>query len=128
MENIVITEDMLQRFLQLTKKAKEIDKELSHLKKVFNQFFDHKIGKNEKGEWEVGNFRLQRQIRVKENLLEEQVVQKLEELNLTDCILYVKKPDPKKIEAAVTLGLLSEKALEEFTERKFTAAILVKEK
>ncbi|REJ31289.1 hypothetical protein [Caldibacillus debilis] len=126
MGSIVITEEMVARFFQLVKKEKEIEKELNQLKRQFNDYFDAKVGNSEKGEKEIGPYRLQRQIRVRESYKEEEVVRKLEELNLQDCIQYIKKPDYRKLEAAIALGLLSEDELDEYKERKFTPVITVK--
>jgi hypothetical protein len=126
MGSIVITEEMVARFFQLVKKEKEIEKELNQLKRQFNDYFDAKVGNSEKGEKEIGPYRLQRQIRVRESYKEEEVVRKLEELNLQDCIQYIKKPDYRKLEAAIALGLLSEGELDEYKERKFTPVITVK--
>jgi hypothetical protein len=126
MGSIVITEEMVARFFQLVKKEKEIEKELNQLKRQFNDNFDAKVGNSEKGEKEIGPYRLQRQIRVRESYKEEEVVRKLEELNLRDCIQYIKKPDYRKLEAAIALGLLSEGELDEYKERKFTPVITVK--
>ncbi|REJ17813.1 MAG: hypothetical protein C6W57_04775 [Caldibacillus debilis] len=126
MGSIVITEEMVARFFQLVKKEKEIEKELNQLKRQFNDYFDAKVGNSEKGEKEIGPYRLQRQIRVREGYKEEEVVRKLEELNLRDCIQYIKKPDYRKLEAAIALGLLSEGELDEYKERKFTPVITVK--
>jgi len=126
MGSIVITEEMVARFFQLVKKEKEIEKELNQLKRQFNDYFDAKVGNSEKGEKEIGPYRLQRQIRVRESYKEEEVVRKLEELNLRDCIQYIKKPDYRKLEAAIALGLLSEDELDEYKERKFTPVITVK--
>ncbi|OUM92164.1 MAG: hypothetical protein BAA03_03610 [Caldibacillus debilis] len=122
----MITEEMVARFFQLVKKEKEIEKELNQLKRQFNDYFDAKVGNSEKGEKEIGPYRLQRQIRVREGYKEEEVVRKLEELNLRDCIQYIKKPDYRKLEAAIALGLLSEGELDEYKERKFTPVITVK--
>lgn len=126
MGSIVITEEMVARFFQLVKKEKEIEKELNQLKRQFNDYFDAKVGNSEKGEKEIGPYRLQRQIRVRESYKEEEVVRKQEELNLRDCIQYIKKPDYRKLEAAIALGLLSEGELDEYKERKFTPVITVK--
>jgi len=126
MGSIVITEEMVARFFQLVKNEKEIEKELNQLKRQFNDYFDAKVGNSEKGEKEIGPYRLQRQIRVRESYKEEEVVRKLEELNLRDCIQYIKKPDYRKLEAAIALGLLSEGELDEYKERKFTPVITVK--
>ncbi|MEG6573167.1 hypothetical protein V6C31_01275 [Caldibacillus debilis] len=126
MGSIVITEEIVARFFQLVKKEKEIEKELNQLKRQFNDYFDAKVGNSEKGEKEIGPYRLQRQIRVRESYKEEEVVRKLEELNLRDCIQYIKKPDYRKLEAAIALGLLSEGELDEYKERKFTPVITVK--
>ncbi len=126
MGSIVITEEMVARFFQLVKNEKEIEKELNQLKRQFNDYFDAKVGNSEKGEKEIGHYRLQRQIRVRESYKEEEVVRKLEELNLRDCIQYIKKPDYRKLEAAIALGLLSEGELDEYKERKFTPVITVK--
>ncbi len=123
-----ITEEMVEKFFQLNKQPKEIDKELSRLKKAFNQYFDLTVGENQKGVLTFESFELQRNIRTSEKYLEEEAVRKLESLNLVDCIKVEKRVDDAKVHAAVTLGLLTEDELDHLIERKFTSVISVKEK
>jgi hypothetical protein len=121
-----VTEEELRKFYELNKQKKEIETELNQLKKQVHQFLDHSFGKEQKGEVQRGNYKAQRQIRSSTNYHDEHTVQKLEELNLGDFIL--KRPDIEKIEAAIKIGLVEEKAFEECRETKLTQAIVVKEK
>jgi hypothetical protein len=123
---IMVDEEMLNRYHELNQQKKDIDNEMAELKKVFHQYFDTTIGQKENGETIVGDFMLQRQIRGSESLDEERTVHLLEELNLTDCIETVKRPDRQKIDAAVTLGLLSQTDIEDCIIKKVTQAIIVK--
>ena len=124
--SVIITAEMVGKYHELSLQVKRIEGELDELKKVFHQFFDMQLGEEEKGEYEIGEFKLQRQIRESEGYHEINTVKVLEELNLTDCIQIVKKPDKEKIDAAITLGLLSSKDLAECIHRKVTKAIVVK--
>lgn len=119
---------MVEKFFQLNKQAKEIDKELSRLKKAFNQYFDLTVGENQKGVLTFESFELQRQIRVAEKFREEETVKKLEEMNLTDCIKVVKQVDEEKVKAAVTLGILPAEILTDYKDRKHIPVIAVKER
>jgi hypothetical protein len=123
---VMVNEEMLNRYHELNQQKKDIDNEMAELKKVFHHYFDATVGQKENGESIVGNFMLQRQIRGSESLDEDRTVQLLEELNLTDCIETVKRPDRQKIDAAVTLGLLAETDLEDCIIKKVTQAIIVK--
>jgi len=124
----LITEEMVQKYYHLSKKAKEIDRELSKLKKVFHKYFDLTEGVNQGGELSFENYILQRQIRVSERFKEEEAVLKLEEMNLQECIKVEKRVDGDKIQAAMTLGLIDQDLVEGWKERKHTAAIVVREK
>lgn len=122
-----ITEKELKRYVELNKQKKEIDAEMKYLKKGFNEFLDEKNGKGQKGEFQCGDYKVQRQVRSSINYQEESTVQKLEELNLEDCIIIAKRPDTEKLEAAFRLGLADESAFEDFKKTKTTQAIVVKE-
>lgn len=124
---VSLTEETLARYFQLNKEAKAIEKELAKLKKTFNDYFDQLVGERQKGEFVLGNYKLQRQIRTSESYLPQETVQKLEALQLTDCVQIVKRPDEQKIDAAVTLGLLAPDTLEDCKVRKMSAAIYVRE-
>lgn len=124
---ISITEDMVTRYYELSRQAKEIDKQLNRLKKAFNDYFDETVGQGRKGELLLGDLKLQRQVRKSEKYIADKTVQKLEELNMTDCIQVVKRPDEQKITAAVTLGLLPAAALDDCKEEKVSVAIYVRE-
>lgn len=123
----LITEEMVEQFYRLNKQAKEVEKQLTQLKKTFNQYFDLTVGKNQKGSIQFGSFVLQRQIRVSEKFREEETIEKLEKLHLADCIKIVKQVDEEKIKAAMTLGLLSEETLSDYKERKQIPVIAVKQ-
>lgn len=107
-----ITGEMLVKYYELNKQKKEIELEMNQLKETFHQYFDHLIGRNEKGEISISGYKLQRQIRKTEKYHEEVTVKRLEELNLNDLIHVVKKPDDLKIKSALHLGLINEQQLE----------------
>jgi len=126
-QQVLVTEEMIKRYQLLNQQAKEIDKELTRLKNTFNQYFDLTVGKNEKAEISFDNFLLQRQVRISEKYRQQEAIQRLEELQLTDCIKVEKTVDDEKVKAAIALGLLPKDALEEFKERKYSSAIYVRE-
>jgi len=126
--NVTISEKQLSRYFELSETAKELEKEMKEIKQVINTFFDKTIGKDQKGEVVIGNFRLQRQIRLTENYDEEKTVIRLEEKQLNDCIQTIRIPSKEKIEAAITLGLLDESDIEDCVVRKVTKAISVRKK
>ncbi|EIT84727.1 hypothetical protein A374_13585 [Fictibacillus macauensis ZFHKF-1] len=121
-----VTEEMVCRFYELSKQAKAIENELSTLKKQFNAHFDFISGHHQKGELAVGAYKLQRQIRTSQSYVAETTVNKLEELQLEDCILTTRTPNKEKIEAALTLGLIPAGALDHCHLVKHTPVITVK--
>ena len=80
-QQLEITEEMVERYYELQKEAKKIDKQLNDLKRVFHQYFDLMVGENQKGELLFRKFKLQRNIRVSEKFHEEKTIEKLEKLN-----------------------------------------------
>lgn len=122
-----VTEEIVARYYQLSQQSKAIEKEMSQLKGIFNAHFDQMVGEHTKGELICGDYKLQRQVRESEQYIEDKTVERLEELNLTDCIQHVKRPDSQKIDAAITLGLLSPQALEDCKKRKVSSAIYLRE-
>ena len=127
MNNTLITGDMIIKYNDLSAQKKKIESEMTHLKELFNTYFDQQVGVNTKGELIDNGLKLQRQIRKTEKFNEPQAVQKLEELNMHDLIKNVKRPDEKKIEAAISLGFLNEEALEDCKIITYSKAISVKE-
>ncbi|MDQ0861690.1 hypothetical protein [Bacillus sp. V2I10] len=121
-----IPEEMVARYALLNEKAKRIEEELAEMKKIFNSFFDHAHGNLCKGEERIGDYKIQRQIRHSEQYHPEKTVKVLEDLNLTDCIISVKQPDKQKIDAALTLGMVSEEELKDCLIKKSSQAIVVK--
>lgn len=121
----ILTKDMLVRFIELSRRKKDLETELEKLKEMFHQYFDTAVGKNEKGEVTINNYKLQRQIRKTEKFNQEKTVQKLEELNFLD--LIQKRPDEGKVKSALDLGLIKEQDLEGCRMIKTTAALLVKQ-
>jgi len=121
-----ISEDLVIKYQALNEKKKEIEKELDELKKVFHIYFDNLVGQNQKGEVTVNNYKLQRQIRKSEKLHDEKTVIRLTELNMTDLIHQVPKPDEEKVRSAITLGLLKEEDLEGCLIKSASQAIIVK--
>lgn len=122
-----ISGEMLARYHELHAMKKEIDGEMSQLKKKFHAYFDDVAGKDTKGDIVDSGFKLQRQIRKSEKFHEEKTVQRLTALNMSDLIQTVKRPDAEKINAAVQLGLLRNDDLEDCRVRSYSAAITVKE-
>lgn len=121
-----ISEDLVIKYNTLSAKKKELEKELDELKKVFHIYFDNLVGPNEKGEVTVNNYKLQRQIRKSEKFNEEKTVHRLTELNMTDLIHHVPKPDEEKVKSALTLGLIKEEDLEGCLVKSASQAIVVK--
>lgn len=115
---------MVANYHELNLKKKEIETELNELKKAFNQYFDMAVGKNARGDMIIGDYKLQRQVRVAEKYEQEDTVNRLEELNFLD--LIQKKPDEEKIKAALHLGLLKETDLEGCIKSSTSQAIYVK--
>ncbi|RZT23495.1 hypothetical protein [Fictibacillus sp. BK138] len=121
-----ISEDLVIKYNTLSAKKKELEKELDELKKVFHIYFDNLVGPNEKGEVTVNNYKLQRQIRKSEKFNDEKTVHRLTELNMTDLIHHVPKPDEEKVKSALTLGLIKEEDLEGCLLKSASQAIVVK--
>ncbi|WP_226537313.1 hypothetical protein [Fictibacillus halophilus] len=121
-----ISEDLVIKYNTLSAKKKELEKELDELKKVFHIYFDNLVGPNEKGEVTVNNYKLQRQIRKSEKFNDEKTVHRLTELNMTDLIHHVPKPDEEKVKSALTLGLIKEEDLEGCLLKTASQAIVVK--
>ncbi|MFD1737233.1 hypothetical protein ACFSCX_11785 [Bacillus salitolerans] len=122
----VISEEYVAKYVELNEQAKRIKEEMDKIKQVFHTYFDELCGMNEKGEFNIGDYFLQRQIRITNAFDEERLVEKLEALKLGDCIEYVKKPNEQKLEAAIQLGLISEEDIKEYRLSKRTQAISVK--
>ncbi|PAV31224.1 hypothetical protein CIL05_00780 [Virgibacillus profundi] len=122
----LLTGDMIKKYYDLNQRKKEIEQEMNHLKKIFNTYFDGEAGSGSKGEFSHNGFKLQRQIRKSEKFKDELTISRLEDLNMSDLIKVVKKPDDKKINAAVSLGLLKEEDLEECRITNYSAAITVR--
>jgi hypothetical protein len=125
---VQITEAMVERYFLLNSEAKRIEEELKQIKKHFHQYFDAKFGENEKGEASIGTFNIQRRIQLKRDYADDKTVQRLEDLQFTDCIRTVKTPDREKIDAAISLGLLASSDLTDCMVEKVTPSIWVKEK
>jgi hypothetical protein len=121
-----ISEDLVIKYNTLNEKKKELEKELDELKKVFHIYFDNLVGQNEKGEVTVNNYKLQRQIRRSEKFNEEKTVHRLTELNMTELIHHVPKPDEEKVRSALNLGLIKEEDLEGCLIKSASQAIVVK--
>jgi hypothetical protein len=121
-----ISEKIVARYFHLSELEKEIEKEMKELKKVFHLYFDETIGTDQKAEFTLGDYKIQRQIRLSESYDDEKTVSRLEERNLQDCIQIIKKPDIQKIEAAITLGILELKEIEDCRNKKVSKAISVR--
>ncbi|MBN6888076.1 hypothetical protein ACUXCC_002991 [Cytobacillus horneckiae] len=119
-----ITSDMIVKYAELVNKKKEVDDALEEFKKVFNDYFDLSVGRNEKGEIALNGLKLQRQIRKIDKYDREKTVKRLEELNQHQ--LIQKTPDEKKIKSALDLEILDEKDLSDCKLTNYTKAIYVK--
>ncbi|MFD1039637.1 hypothetical protein ACFQ3N_14705 [Virgibacillus byunsanensis] len=126
-ESLAVTEEEIKKYYELSKQKKEVEQELNHLKNKFHQFLDESIGKNQKGEIHRGNYKVQRQIRSSTSYHDEETVKTLEELNLADFIITLKRPDTDKLKSAFKLGLVEEEAFEHCTKTKLTQALVTKE-
>jgi hypothetical protein len=121
-----ITDEMLVKYYELSKKKKEIELEMNELKDTFHDYFNKLVGLNNKAEVTINGYKLQRQMRKIEKYNEEVTVKRLEELQMTDLVQVVKKPDDAKIKSALQLGLLDEKNLEGCIVTSYSPAISVK--
>lgn len=127
MNQILITSDMIARFNDLNKQKKEIDAEMDKLKEIFHHYFDNQIGENLKGELIDRGIKIQRQIRKYEKYKPEPTVHKLEEMNMKELIKTVQMPDEEKIQAAIHLGLITSRDLEDCKQITYSKAISVRQ-
>ncbi|MCA1030285.1 hypothetical protein LCL95_04435 [Bacillus timonensis] len=121
-----MNEETIAKYYELNEQYKQLDKELKSIKKLINDYFDELVGKSGKGEAVLGQYKVQRQVRTVESFDDEKTIDTLQKLNLNDCIKVIKRPDLEKIEAAITLGLLASKDIEECKETKMSPAIVVR--
>jgi hypothetical protein len=121
-----ITDEMLVKYYELNKKKKEIELEMNQLKDSFHDYFNKLVGPNTKAEITINGYKLQRQMRKTEKYNEEVTVKRLEELQMTDLVQVVKKPDEAKIKSALQLGLLDEKNLEGCLVTSYSPALSIK--
>ncbi|TWD91592.1 hypothetical protein FB550_12134 [Neobacillus bataviensis] len=122
----LITGEMLRRYYELNKQKKEIELEMNELKDVFQSYFNQLVGTQQKGEITANGFKLQRQIRKIEKFNEVDTVKRLEELQMTDLIQVIRRPDDTKIKAALELGLLTHSHLDGCVTTSYTPALSVK--
>ncbi|MBS4173914.1 hypothetical protein [Bacillus sp. FJAT-49736] len=122
----VLTEEMVAKYFELNQQKKDIENKMEEYKKAFHLYFDTNVGLLTKGQVKIGNYKLQRMIRKTEKYDEEQTVKRLEDLNFSDLIQIVKRPDEEKIKSAIQLGLLKENDLEECLKVYSSPAISVK--
>jgi hypothetical protein len=124
--NSFITDEMLVKYYELNKKKKEIELEMNQLKDTFHDYFNNLVGPDNKAEVTINGYKLQRQVRKVEKYNEEVTVRRLEELQMSDLVQIVKKPDDAKIKSALHLGLLNEQQLEGCIVTTYSPAISVK--
>ncbi|WP_342043787.1 hypothetical protein [Bacillus sp. OTU2372] len=122
----LITGEMLRRYYELNKQKKEIELEMNELKDIFQSYFNQLVGTQQKGEITANGFKLQRQIRKIEKFNEVDTVKRLEELQMTDLIQVIRRPDDTKIKAALELGLLTHSHLDGCVTTSYTPALSVK--
>jgi len=125
-EHLQISEEDVKTYYQLQEQKKEIDKQIKQFHEKFHRYFDTIAGEYQKGEIQIGEYKVQRQIRQSTVYEEEKTVQLLEQLQLHDLIQIIKKPDEEKIESAIALGLIDRRQMEECKKVKKTKAIVVK--
>ncbi|AZB41655.1 hypothetical protein CEF21_04715 [Bacillus sp. FJAT-42376] len=121
-------ENKVARYRAVSLQIKELESELGQLKEELHAYFDGRFGENQKGKAQIGDYVVQRQIRSTEAYTDDTLVARLEELRMEDCIRTVKKPDKEKIDAALTLGILSGEQLKGCILQKLSKALVVKEK
>lgn len=122
----LITGEMLVKYYELNKQKKEIELEMNELKDTFQHYFNNLVGSDHKGEITISGYKLQRQIRKTEKYNEMETIKRLEDLQMSELIQVVKKPDDAKIKAALNLGLLSPEHLEGCIISTTSPAITVK--
>lgn len=125
-EQMQISEEDVKTYYQLQEQKKEIDKQIKQFHEKFHRYFDKVAGEYQKGEIQIGEYKVQRQIRQSTVYEEEKTVQLLEQLQLHDLIQIIKKPDVEKIESAIALGLIDRKQIDGCQKVKKTKAIVVK--
>lgn len=125
-EHTQISEEDVKTYYELQEQKKEIDKQIKHFHEKFHRYFDKIAGEYQKGEIQIGEYKVQRQIRQSTVYEDEKTVELLEQLQLQDLIQIIKKPDEEKIESAITLGLIDRKKLDDCKRVKKTKAIIVK--
>jgi hypothetical protein len=121
-----ITDEMLVKYYELNKKKKEIELEMNQLKDTFHDYFNNLVGPENKAEVTINGYKLQRQVRKVEKYNEEVTVRRLEELQMSDLVQIVKKPNDAKIKSALQLGLLNEQQLDGCIVTTYSPAISVK--
>ncbi|SDI31284.1 hypothetical protein [Alteribacillus bidgolensis] len=126
-ESFELTEEILKKYYELNIQKKELEKEMNRIKKQIHNYLDDTLGKEQKGELKRGKYKAQRVIRSSVTYDEEKTIKKLEELNLDDFILQVKRPDTEKLEAAMTINLVEEEDFVDCKTNKLSQAITVKE-
>ncbi|WP_202080553.1 host-nuclease inhibitor Gam family protein [Caldalkalibacillus salinus] len=125
--SLSLTEDKCSRYIALQAEMKRLEGELSQLKKEIHHYFDQTQGEGHRGERQIGSYKITRQIRVSKQYDKAKTVNRLEELQLTDCIDVERKPNAEKIEAAISLGLMSADKIKDCISEKKTKAIQVKQ-
>ncbi|WP_188205590.1 hypothetical protein [Alkalibacillus aidingensis] len=122
-----LSEELLKRYYELNQQKLEIDKELKQIKKQIHNYLDETYGKEQKGEVKLGRYKAQRVIRSSVSYDDEKTVKKLKDLNLEEFIEVVKRPDTKKLEAAMELDLVDDNEFADCKKKKQSQAITVKE-
>ncbi|MRH41556.1 hypothetical protein GH741_02570 [Aquibacillus halophilus] len=126
-ESVEISEEVLKKYYDLNNQKKVLEAEMNQIKKQIHTYLDESFGKEQKGEVKRGKYKAIRTIRSSVNYDEEKTVQKLEELNLEDLILQVKRPDTEKLEAAIKIDLVKEDEFVDCKTNKLSQALTVKE-
>ncbi|WP_047980308.1 hypothetical protein [Ornithinibacillus contaminans] len=124
---LAVTEEEIKRYYELNRQKKAVEEEMTQLKKKFHALLDTSFGKQEKGEIQRGNYKLQRQIRTTTSYDDQGTIAKLAELNLREFIIEKEIPDTEKLESAIKLGLVEESDFAAVKKEKITQTIVVRE-
>lgn len=122
----MMNEEKLERYYQLQKLIKKLEEELQQLKQQIHTYFDHEVGQNSKGSKVFGQYVVQRQVRTSIKYHPVLTVERLEELQLEDCIETKKEVNEGKLKAALELGLVQADQLTDCLIQKEALALVVR--
>ncbi|MGM8216366.1 hypothetical protein ACLIA0_12420 [Bacillaceae bacterium W0354] len=120
-----LSEELLKQFYELKQAKKEIDDEISRIRRQILTYFNENYGENINSESQIGNFVVQRKVRKVEKFDDVKTVKKLKELGLEECIMTVEKPDEDKLQSAISLKFIKEEDLDGCIKYKYTPYLTV---